>query len=202
MKKLMMATMVAGFLALPVIAQETIPVQPTNFNYNYFEIDYVDFDSGLDGFHFEGSYDIRQNINAIGSLGIFSEGSNDFMRISGGLAYHFGVGQAFDAPALNDMDLMLHAELEYANSEWSGWCNNNRCQYDDSELGIYTGVEVRYKLIPGIELYGDGSFRTTFNNDFILSGGVRLGITEDMQLTVGFELADDDLLQIGGRFNF
>lgn len=203
MKKLMAVVVATGILSVPAMAQETIPVKETNFNYNYVEVDYVDYDSGLDGFNIEGSYDIRENINVLGSLGLFSEGSYDFTRLSGGVAYHFGIGQAFDVAALNEMDAMMHVELEYANREWSGWCNNNRkCKYDDDEFGIYSGVEVRYTVLPGLEVYADGSFRTTFDNDFIISSGVRFGVTEAIQLTAGFELADDDLLQIGGRFNF
>jgi len=201
MNKLLVATTLLTTLSLPTLAQQgNIPVLPSNFSYNYVEVDYVDFDGNLDGFNFEASYDISQNINVIGSLGLFDGGSYDATLLSGGAAYHFGVGQAFGVEKLNNMDLMIHAELEYI---WYSNCDGKgKCKNDNDDLGIYTGVEARYQVLDILEVYADLSVRTTSKNDLILSSGVRFSATETILITAGFELGDNDAISLGGRFNF
>lgn len=196
-----MKKLIAGLVmtaALPVMAQDNAAAN--NFNYSFVEADYVDFDSGFDGFRVKGSFDLQSNLAVIGSVGLYDEKNADLRVVSGGVAYHRNAGELLEADALRNTDLVFHGELEWA--EVSVDCPSFASCRDDDDIGILAGVEARIAIIDRLEAFADLSLRTTWDTDVVFGGGVRFSVIEQLQLLAGVELADDDNIYLGARFNF
>lgn len=190
MKNILATAVVAASVAAPAMAQ-TSDALPSNFSYNYVEVDYVDMDSDLDGLRILGSFDVHSNVSVIGNLGLFGRKGVDVTNLTVGAAFHMGI------PEVTNLDIRAHAELEFVDLDFS--CSG--CGSDD-DRGLRIGAEVRFKPIDVLEVYGDLTYKTVYDNDMILSGGVRFYVVPNIQLTAGLELSDDDALYIGGRFSF
>ncbi len=172
----------------------------TSFSYRWIELDYVtrgddnySNDRDADGFRVDFSVPVIDQFSVIGDLTTYSNKYVDTLKLSGGTSYHLNIGSLSTVTALDKMDGVIHAEIEYYNPD---------CKGCDTEVGLYTGLEARYWAADGLEVYADLSIRTAYNNNLFFSGGVRWAALDTIQLTAGFTLADADELYIGGRFNF
>ncbi len=158
--------------------------RPNQFSYNYAEIQYVDMDSGLDGFRLSGSYDIKPNLAITGSLLKASVGRFDYDLVGLGAAYHARWVE------FEKSDLIIHTSLV------SGDASN------DSELGLTFGAKVRASLKEQLEIYGDLSYTTVFDGDLALDIGAAYTFAPDLAATLNYQLTDNDALSIGLRYYF
>ena len=170
----------------------------STFSYRWVELDYVTWGSNefgkddFDGFRVDVSVPVADQISVIGDLTAYSNKFVDTTKLSGGASYNLNIGSLSGVAALDKMDGVIHAEIEYYDTN----------KGVGSETGIYTGVEARYWALEGLEVYADLSIRTAYDTDLVIASGVRWAVIDALQLTAGFTLADADELYLGARYNF
>ncbi|HGX94202.1 MAG TPA: hypothetical protein ENK35_12910 [Candidatus Tenderia sp.] len=187
-KSLLNSAIIAGLLPLSASALD-IPdlneARPNQFSYNYAEIEYVDMDSGLDGFRLSASYDIKPNLALTGSLLRASVSRLDYNLVSVGAAYHARWVE------FEQSDLIIHASLVNADLSRS-----------DSELGVTFGAKVRASIKEELEIFGDLNYTTVLDGDLSLNIGAAYTFAPDLAATLNYQLTDDDALSIGLRYYF
>lgn len=189
--------------------------RPSAFKYNYVEGQLRFFDSEAVGPKVKLSFDVHSNFSVIGSLGYYQIDKKNldatYLQLSAGAAYHANVGEMFDFEPLNKMDAVIYAELEYWDAETKSettvcaafvGCITSKSKASDDDIGIRHGAEVRYGVLDNVEAYVDVSLRTTADVDVIVGSGVRFAVMEQLKLTAGFELADDENISLGVRYSF
>jgi hypothetical protein len=202
------AALSSGALAQKTVEQAVKDAQATNFDYTWLEVNYVTTDAGSrdpDGLRVKGSFAIAQPFSVIGSVAMYSDGPLDIFQLSGGASYHLNIGSLSGVEALDKMDGVAYAEMQYLDVSVD---NCRGC--DDDDLGIKIGGEARYQVIDQLEAYVDVSLSTTevgrgsasYGNDFAIGTGVRYSPIDLLALTAGVTFADDDELYLGARFNF
>lgn len=207
MKKLLMAVSLSMMCCMAAQANFFTEQRASNFTYNFVELEYVNFQSNLDGFNLNGSYDVLPNLSVIGSVGLHSAGSLDLTKLSLGAVYHAGAGQLFNVDVLNGVDMAVHLQIESYDYDSRYWSN--------SEVGLLLGVEGRYRVLDDLEAYADISIDTSkriesytgfggrYNSrNILLSSGIRYQVLDKLLLTAGVELSSDHGFSLGARYNF
>lgn len=214
MKKMILTLLTV--ISFSAVAENVVfKERPSAFKYNYVEGQLRFFDSEAVGPKVKLSFDVHSNFAVIGSLGYYQidkkglEASS--LQLSAGAAYHANIGQMFEFEPLNTMDAVVYAELEYWRTEreqvvlacviFSG-CNTTKKTNKDTDVGLRHGIEVRYGVLDNLEAYADLSLRTTADVDVILASGIRFAVIEQLKLTAGFELAEDENISLGVRYSF
>lgn len=176
----------AAIAACSLSAQAAEPkTKASLFSYNYLQATYVDMDGGLDGLAFGGSLDIADNLAINASYMTTDDSGTDYDLLSIGANYHFKFDQ------LENADLALHGEYVDADIDRR---NANR---DDD--GLRFGALLRYQVQPNLEVFGDISYTTLFDNDMTLTPGIVLHFTPQVAAVVSYEHSDADILQFGVR---
>ena len=188
MRKIITAVVLSSTMTMSAMAAAQVNVVPPNFSNTWVEAKFVDYDSNADGFLFEGSYGLDKNLNVIGSLELGDTNGADYSILTGGASYALGLGN------LSNLDLLIHAELGFGQVDVGAG--------DDSDVGVIFGGELRFTPIEVIEVYGDLYYGTVWNSDLGLEIGGRFYATKELVLSLGLEIADNDALYLGARFNF
>ena len=123
---------------------------PSNFNYNYAEIAYVDFDDDFDGVSLRFSASFHQNYAFRASYSRASAGSFDLDSLFGAVTYHI------QSRAYPQADWFLEAGLVAVDLDF------------DDDVGISLGGGVRYGLSDALELNGNLFLATAFDTDLLI----------------------------------
>lgn len=158
---------------------------------NHFDYDYVagawaDLEAGLDGFSFEFSHDLRNNIAITGELLSASNGPADYDMLSVGAAYHF------KSSTMTDTDVIFHGELV-------------RADLVDADTGLRIGASLRIDLQPGVEVFGDITLTTADeagDSDFLITPGLAIEFTPALDGVISYEASDREWLSVGLRYYY
>ncbi len=187
-RKLFFTAVFSGLLPFSAYALDMLDLdeaRPNQFGYNYTEAEYVDVDSGLDGFRLNISYDLKPNLAITGSILKTSTGHLGYNLVSAGAAYHARWVE-FDKS-----DLIIHASLVSVDRARS-----------DTDLGAMIGAKVRASVKEPLEVVADLSYTTVLNGDLSLSIGAVYSLSPDLAATATYQLTDDDVLSVGLRYYF
>lgn len=155
------------------------------FSYKFVQLSYVDFDSDFSGFKLDGSFDIQSDLALIASyLSADRHNSYDYDLFTLGLAYHQRLS------GLPKADIVLHGEFEHASVDY--WRRN-----DDN--GVRLGAMLRGQLQRNIELFGDVSYTSLYDNDLGLTLGLNLALSQQFSIVASGEFSDDDMFLLGVR---
>lgn len=160
------------------------------FSYDYAQLAYVDLDDGLDGFKLDGSFSLNPELALIASY-LSADGYRnlDYDLFTLGLAYH---ARLVDVPR---SDIVLHGE--FARASLDHYHNNHF--HSDDENGLRFGAMLRYRAQQNIELFGDLSYTSLYDNDLALSGGINLALNQQFSAVASIELSDNDMMLLGIR---
>lgn len=186
------AALLACTLATPAFAATPAATQSRGqlFSYNYAQLSLVDLDSGFDGFKIEGSFDMNPELALTTSYMSTDNGSRfDYDLFTLGLAYHTRLA---DLPR---SDIVLHGEFQNASLEHDRFGH----AYDNDETGLRLGAMLRHQARKNIELFGDLSYSSLYDNDLALTAGVNLALNQQFSVVGAIELSDDDMLLLGLR---
>lgn len=164
----------------------------SEFNYNYADIDIIDFDDvDATGLRLLGSYDVDTNLAVVASLA-FADGSNDtdITQLSAGVAYH----QKLTGTELKKADFVVRAEIQRHEVE--------RGRFEDDDTGLLLVGGIRTRLIDSVELYGEAGYTTTGDNGFVAELGGRYTISDSFQAKASLGFSDNDVLSIGVRYSY
>jgi len=175
------------FITFLIPNLEAAESTPARFSYNYVQAGYIDMDGGLDGLTIAGSHDIMPAIAINASYANTSQGNQDYKLFSLGASYHGRLD------LVRNSDMALHGEFVDASRD-SG--NNNN---DDN--GLRVGALLRYQAQPNLELFGDISFTSLYDNDLILTEGLALRFNNNITTVVTYEASDNDSLSVALRFD-
>ena len=190
-KQLLAASILLAAAGFAQAQNAALKAQPSNFNYNYLEVTYIDVDEpSVDGFKFKGSYDIAPNISVLASLALADNDNVDLTTITIGGAYHL----ALQGTELKQLDLVMHGEIE--RIKWEAG------KYDDSDSGLLLGAELRAGITNEFELFGDATLRTTGDDDFLVTIGGRFNFNTQLQGVASYEMSDNDILSLGVRYHY
>lgn len=160
------------------------------FSYNYLQIAFVDLDSDYDGFKLDGSFDVSRNLTLTATYMNTDSGAyHDYDLFTLGLAYH---QRLVDLPS---SDIVIHGEFERASRD--NRHNNHLHSNDESGLGF--GAMLRHQAQRNIELFGDLTYSSLYDNDLALTAGVNLTLNQRFSVVAAVELSDDDMLLLGLR---
>jgi len=183
-KRSLLTAMLALGMPLTASALDLNEAKPNVFGYNYADIEYIDYDAGDGGLKFSGSYDIKPNINLIGSLGLAS----DYTQLDIGVGHH---SQWF---GLENTDLNLFVGLEYGDFD-TGF-------FSTSDTGIFFGAGMRTLIVPKFELAGALSYHSFFDGDFMVSVEGLYRFKPKLYAKLGLDLGDNDTLRLGVRYDY
>lgn len=182
------AALLACTLATPALA--ATPAKGQLFSYNYAQLSLVDLDSGFDGFKIEGSFDMNRELALTTSyMSTDNSGYFDYDLFTLGLAYHTRL------TGLPRSDLVLHGEFQNASQEYHRFGH----AHDDDETGLRLGATLRHQAQKNIELFGDLSYSSLYDNDLALTAGANLALNQQFSVVGAIELSDDDMLLLGVR---
>jgi Outer membrane protein beta-barrel domain len=160
------------------------------FSYNYLQFSFVDLDSGLDGFKIDGSFDLNPNLALTASYMTTDNSSSfDYDLFALGLAYH---QRLVDIPK---SDIVLHGEFLSASLDHA----HGSFTHSHDDDGLRLGAMLRYQAQQNIELFGDLSYTSIYDNDLALTAGVNLALNRQFSVVAAVELSDDDMLLLGIR---
>ncbi len=168
------------------VAKPSVNIQApaSQLDNNWLAIKYVDNSGGLAGLRAEGSKALDANLNVLASLEYLSDSGFDVMTASAGASYAFGLN------IQETVDMVPHLEVAFADGD------------TDSEFGLIFGAEARFQALATLELYADMSYSTLFSNDLSLAAGARLQVKEALQITAGWQFADNDQFHLGARLYY
>lgn len=181
-----LAAMLGCALATPAFGQTKSGL----FSYNYVQLSYVDLDAGFEGLKLDGSFDINPQMALITSYMSTDNGSRlNYDIFTLGMAYHTRLA------SLPKTDLSLHGEFAHASLDHI----HNTVVHSDDDNGLRFGAMLRYQAQPNIELFGDLSYSSVYNNDLALTGGINLALNQQFSAVASIELSDDDMMLLGIR---
>jgi opacity protein-like surface antigen len=183
LKRSLLTAVLALGIPLTASAADTNKAKPSVFDYNYADIEFIDYDAGDGGLRLSGSYDIKPNFNLIGGLSFVS----DYTQLD------IGVGHHSQWYGLENTDLNLFAGLEYGDFD-TGF-------FSDSDGGIFFGAGMRTLIVPKLELAGSLSYHTFFDGDFVLSLEGLYRFTPKLHGKLGLDLGDNDTFRLGVRYD-
>jgi len=181
------STLIMGLaLATPAIAANSgSQSKSALLSYKYVQLSYVDFDSDFSGFKIDGAFDIQSDLALIASyLSADRRNAYDYDLFTLGLAYHQRLS------GIPKSDIVLHGEFEHASVNY--WRNN-----DDN--GVRLGAMLRGQIQRNIELFGDVSYTSLYDNDLGLTLGLNLALNQQFSIVASGEFSDDDMFLLGVR---
>ena len=155
---------------------------PSNFNYNFAEIAYVDFDDNLDGVSLRFSASFQQNYAFRASYIRASAGSFDTDALFGAVTYHI------QSSAYPQADWLLDAGLIAVNNDF------------DDEVGFSLGAGVRYGLSDALELNGNLFLQSVFDTDLVIELRALYEFASGFSGFVETSFGDGTTLGLGLRF--
>lgn len=176
--------------ALLTTAIALCPVASFAFDYNFAQGAFVDFSDADSGLEVSGSYDVIPNTAVIGSYTSFGDAS----ILSAGAAYRLDLGLA------QNVSVEAHGEFQRGEVDVA-ICNFSFCvDASVSDTGFLVGGLMRYAKDDKLEFFGDASYATLFDGDFLLTGGARYSISKNLNVFGSYTLADADKLSLGIRY--
>jgi len=146
---------------------------PSNFNYNFAEIAYVDFDDDLNGVSLRFSASFQQNYAFRASYSRASVGSFDVDSLFGAVTYHI------QSRAYPKADWLLDAGLVAINNDGAG---------------------VRYDLSDALELNGNLFLQTAFDTDLVIELRALYAFAPSFSGFVEAGFGDGTALGLGVRY--
>ncbi|MEW5756094.1 MAG: hypothetical protein AB1810_07295 [Pseudomonadota bacterium] len=191
LKTAVIGTLLGCSLANPAFAASKSSLSKAGlFSYNYAQISVVDLDYGYDGIKLDGSFDLNREMALIASyMTTDDDGHFDYDEFTLGAAYHTRL------QSIPKSDLVLHGEFARASYDHRHFSTVH--SHDDN--GLRLGATLRYQAQSNIELFGDLSYESLFDNDMALTGGVNLSINPKFSVVGAIEMSDDDMLLLGLR---
>ncbi len=184
MKRSLLTAMLALGMPLTASALDLNEAKPSVFDYNYADIEYINYDAGDGGLKFSGSHNIKPNINILGGLGFAS----DYTQLDIAIGHHskwYG---------LENTDLNLFVGLEYGDFD-GGF-------FSSSDTGIFFGAGMRKLFTPEFELAGALSYHSFFDGDFVFSIEGLYRFKPKLHGKLGLELGDNDTFKLGIRYDY
>lgn len=176
-------------LAITTPALAATPAKGQLFSYNYAQLSFVDLDDGFDGFKIDGSFDVAPELALTASYMTTDNSHNfDYDLFTLGLAYH---ARLVDLPR---SDIVLHGEFERATVDHPYFSHG-----DNDENGLRFGAMLRYQAQKNLELFGDLSYTSLYDNDLALTGGVNVALNQQFSAVASIELSDNDMMLLGIR---
>ncbi len=176
-------------LASTVSAQAAaleLQAQPNTFDYDYFDAGFIDYDVGGSGIYLRGSIDTYPNVNLLAGF----TAADNYVEFSLGAGYHQAV------PTLTNTDMVLSAGVERGEFDVGGG------SIDDSDTGVFLSAGLRASATPTLELYANLNYHSFYSGDLGLDLGLRLQLNDQLDLTVGGQLSDNDALAVGVRYYY
>ena len=155
---------------------------PSNFNYNFAEIAYVDFDDSLDGLSLRFSASFDENYAFRVAYSRASADAFDADTLTAGVTYHIQSSAYPRADWLLDAGLIA-VDLDFAD-----------------DVGISIGGGVRYGLSDALELNGNLSLQTAFDSDLIIELRALYEFASGFSGFVETSFGDGTTLGLGLRF--
>lgn len=183
------AAVVLGLvLTAPASAAGSSQPRSGLFSYNYLQLSFVDFDSDFSGFKLDGSFDLQPDLALIGSfLSADRHNSYDYNLFTLGLAYHQRLS------GMPKSDIVLHGEFEHASIKYA---------HRNDDNGLRLGAMLRGQIHRNIELFGDVSYASLYDNDLGLTLGLNLSLNQQFSVVGSAEFSDNDMLLLGVRLLF
>lgn len=161
---------------------------PTDLNYNYLELRFVDLDNDGDGLRLYGSYDLRNDWIVVGGLTSVDFGSSvdlDIFEIGGGYIWEY-------AP---NWDLVSTVRFVRASVDTPAGSD------DDNGFALSGGV--RGFLAPQLEIRGSVNHINLDNSDTYLELAADYYFARQFSAGISVEFAgDSDLFSVGARWYF
>jgi hypothetical protein len=174
-KTVLLAAASLALLSGPGLAQ--------NLHYNFVDLRYLDSERGdADGFSLAAQGLITPEVYVLGRYAELDLGPVDAETLQAGLGYRYGVQRNTD----------LIGEVSFLRSE----VGNNR----DNGLGLSAGVRHRFTEV----FEGSASIdhvNADRNNTALTVGGL-VHFTPQLAAVASYTFDDDDVIGVGGRFNF
>lgn len=170
-------------LAAASLALLTGPALAQTLHYNFVDLRYLDSDRrNTDGFSLAAQGLITPDVYVLGRYAELDFGPVDAETLQAGLGYRHGVQRNTD----------LIGELSFVRTE----VGNNR----DNGLGLSAGVRHRFTEVFEGSATIDHVNADRNNTSFTLGGLVHF--TPQLAAVANYTFDDDDVIGIGGRFNF
>lgn len=170
-------------LAAASMALLTGPALGQNLHYNFVDLRYLDSDRrDTDGFGFAAQGLITPELYLLGRYSELDSGPSDLETLQAGIGYRHGIQRLTD----------LIGELSYVRTEEG---NSH-----DNGLGLSAGVRHRFTQVFEGSATVDHVNADRNNTSFTLGGLVHF--TPQLAVVANYTFDDDDVIGIGGRFNF
>lgn len=173
------------------VAQQAGRQPAALFSYQYLQFAFVDLDSDFDGIRLDGSFDLSNDLALTAAyMATDNDSRIDYDLLGLGVAYHQRLAN------IPRSDLVLHGEFQRGEVEV-----RRNPYFDHDDTGLRLGAMIRHQAQQNLEVFGDLSYTSLFDNDLALTAGVNLALNRQFSFVGSIELSDDDMLLLGVRLN-